>query len=64
MSIIETLNQGEQLDIEQQENIAGGMEANNNDAWFCDCKGTGDNSNTSIGCSCSDNVSPETPEEP
>lgn len=59
MSIIDTLNQEEQLSNEQQENITGGMEANTNDAWFCSCSGTGDNENTSIGCVCKDDESPE-----
>lgn len=58
MAIKEVLNQGEHLNEEQQENVAGGMEANVNDAWFCDCKGTGDNSNNQTGCSCSDDQNP------
>lgn len=58
MAIKEVLNQGEHLNEEQQENVAGGMEANINDAWFCDCKGTGDNTNKSWGCSCEDDQNP------
>lgn len=64
MSIKEVLNQGELLNEEQQENVAGGMEANINDAWFCDCKGTGDNTNRDFGCSCSDDTEEEEEENP
>lgn len=58
MAIKEVLNQGELLNEEQQENVAGGMEANTNNALACECSGTGDNNNTGIYCSCDDDQNP------